>query len=212
MIRQTPGSSDRFRTGGGRDNLAWEMPAKNLNSLDVRSRAKWRAWLRKHHDSSTGVWLVFHKLHTGIKCLEYEDAVEEAICFGWIDSLIKRLDEDRYARLFTPRKADSAWSTINRKRYAKVKAAGLLEALGLARAPTDRSGDAPVPAGGPIPSYIQQAIKANARAWESFERLPPSHRRRYAIWIESAKREETRKKRVREAILKLTSGRTIGPK
>jgi uncharacterized protein YdeI (YjbR/CyaY-like superfamily) len=158
------------------------------------------------------VWLVFHKRHTGTECLEYEEAVEEAICFGWIDSLIKRLDDDRYARKFTPRKADSAWSTINRKRYAKLKAAGLLEAPGLARPPGARSGDAPVPPGGGVPAYIEEGLKADARAWAFFERLAPSHRRMYVVWIESAKREETKRKRIREAIVKLAAGRKPGLK
>src|SRR5580765_4852568 len=83
-------------------------------TLQVRSRRQWRAWLAKHHTSSPGVWLVFHKAHTGVKSIPYEDTVREALCFGWIDSLIKRLDDDRYAFKVTPRKPTSKWSDINR--------------------------------------------------------------------------------------------------
>src|SRR5213075_2717902 len=102
------------------------MAAKSRKTLDVHSRAQWRAWLEKHHDSESEVWLVFYKLHTGRKSPPYEDAVEEALCFGWVDSLVRRLDDDRFARKFTPRKPDSKWSSINRRRYADLQARGLL--------------------------------------------------------------------------------------
>src|SRR2546428_11998723 len=107
------------------------MTAK-LMTLQVRSRRQWRAWLAKHHTSSPGVWLVFFKTHTGVKSISYEDTVREALCFGWIDSLIKRLDEDRYALKVTPRKPTSKWSDINRKRGAELNAAARLTPAGLA--------------------------------------------------------------------------------
>src|SRR6266516_8133914 len=97
-----------------------------LVTLEVRSREQWRAWLEKNHALSSGVWLVFYKRHTGETSLPYEDAVREALCFGWIDSLIKRLDDDRYALKVTPRRTTSKWSDINRRRWAELKAAGLL--------------------------------------------------------------------------------------
>ena len=109
-----------------------------VNTLDVRTRAAWRAWLAKHHATVPEVWLVFHKTHTGTRSMDYEAAVEEAICYGWVDSLIKRLDGNRYARKFTPRKADSAWSPSNRRRFARLEAAGRLAAPGVNRAPSSR--------------------------------------------------------------------------
>jgi uncharacterized protein YdeI (YjbR/CyaY-like superfamily) len=186
------------------------MSTKELKTLDVRTRPQWRSWLRRHHDTEDVVWLVFHKVHTARECLSYEDAVEEALCFGWVDSLIKRLDDDRYARKFTPRKPDSRWSTINRRRYEDLKARGLLEAPGLERPPTDRSGDAPRPSLTAIPSYIEEGLKADGRAWDAFERLPPSARRNYIAWIDSAKRQETKEKRLREAIPLLAAGKRLG--
>ena len=84
--------------------------------LEVQTRQQWRAWLERHHASSLGTWLVFCKKRTGVKSIAYEDSVREALCFGWIDSLIKRLDNRRYARKFTPRKAASNWSDSNRRR------------------------------------------------------------------------------------------------
>ncbi len=96
------------------------MRAKTLKTLDARTPAEWRRWLADFHDSEPEVWLVFHKRHTGQASIAYEDAVDEALCFGWVDSLIKRLDAARYARKFTPRKAVSKWSTANRQRYAQL--------------------------------------------------------------------------------------------
>ncbi|MGH2437002.1 MAG: YdeI/OmpD-associated family protein, partial [bacterium] len=95
--------------------------------------------MTKNHASSPGIWLVRHKQHTGVKSMPYEDVVREALCFGWIDSLVKRLDDDRYAIKVTPRKLTSKWSDINRKRWAKLKAAGLLAEPGLAAAPNGNS-------------------------------------------------------------------------
>jgi uncharacterized protein YdeI (YjbR/CyaY-like superfamily) len=188
------------------------MSAKVLKTLDVRSRPHWRQWLQEHHDSESEIWLVFHKRHTAETSLGYDDAVEEALCFGWIDSLVRRLDDDRYARKFTPRKPDSKWSTINRRRYADLKARGLLAAPGLERPPTNQSGDAPRPSLSAIPDYIMEQLKANARAYEYFERLAPSCRRAYVGWIDSAKRQETKEKRLREAITLLAAGKKLGLK
>src|SRR5678815_1095392 len=80
-----------------------------MKTLLVRSLERWRDWLAKHHDSESEVWLVFHKQHTGIASIDYQDALDEALCFGWVDSLIKRLTDRRFARKFTPRRADSQW-------------------------------------------------------------------------------------------------------
>jgi len=161
------------------------------------------------------VWLIFYKQHTGLPSITYSDALDEALCFGWVDSLVKRLDEARYARKFTPRKADSRWSTINRKRYAALKAAGRLQPSGIKRAPTGRSYDSrpqkfQMPA--TVPSYIQAALKKQPAAKLYFEGLAPSHRRRYIGWIESAKREETKARRLQEAIRLLAAGKPLGLK
>ena len=177
--------------------------------LVVRDCAEWREWLARHHDSVSEVWLVFYKRKPSIP---YDDAVCEALCFGWVDSLVKRLDDDRYARKFTPRKADSRWSTSNRVRYAKLQAEGRLMPPGLERPPTARSGDAPRPSATELPVYIQQALKRRPVAWKYFESLPPSHRRRYIAWIDFAKREETKLKRLDEAIRMLSKGERLGLK
>jgi len=183
----------------------------DLVTVDIRSRRQWRAWLAKHHASSPGIWLVFHKDHTGVTSIPYEDAVREALCFGWIDGLIKRLDDDRYARKITPRKPTSRWSDINRKRWAELEAAGLLMAPGLAAAPTGRS-YAPRPAIPDLPAYIAKALRASPKAWRFFQELAPSYRRDFVVWIHTAKRPETRARRIRESIALLAAGRRLGLK
>ena len=160
-----------------------------LMTMQVRSRRQWRAWLEKHHASSQGVWLVFHKAHTGVKSIRYEDTVREALCFGWIDSLVKRLDDDRYALKITPRQPASKWSNLNRKRWAELQAAGLLAPAGLAAAPTNHT-YAPRPVIPDLPAYIARALKENSRAWEFFRQLAPTYRRDFVVWIHTAKRAE----------------------
>lgn len=93
-----------------------------MKTLLVRTLDQWRDWLAKHHASESEVWLIFHKRHTGVASIDYKDALDEALCFGWVDSLVKRVDDRRYARKFTPRRPNSRWSVVNRKRYAQLKA------------------------------------------------------------------------------------------
>ena len=92
-----------------------------MKTLHVRTLDQWRDWLAEHHASESELWLIFYKRNTGVPSIEYKDALDEALCFGWVDSLVKRLDDHRYARKFTPRKAKSRWSSVNRQRYAELK-------------------------------------------------------------------------------------------
>jgi uncharacterized protein YdeI (YjbR/CyaY-like superfamily) len=182
-----------------------------LGFLDVRTRAKWRAWLGTHHPSGRGAWVVFHKVHTGVKSMPYEDFVREALCFGWIDSLVKRLDDDRFAIKVTRRTGTSRWSDLNRRRWTELKAAGLLTPAGLAAAPTGNR-YAPKPSIPELPSYIGKAIKSNPAAWSFFQQLPRREHRNFVVWIHIAKRPETRARRIRESIALLAAGRKLGLK
>jgi uncharacterized protein YdeI (YjbR/CyaY-like superfamily) len=182
-----------------------------LARLEIRNREQWRTWLEKHHRSSEGIWLVRHKHHTGVESIPYEDLVREALCFGWIDSLVKRLDDDRYAIKVTPRRPTSKWSDINRKRWAELEAAGLLAAPGRAAAPTE-STYAPRPVVPTLPAYIANALKTNSKAWDFFQKLAPSDRRFFVVWIHIAKRPETRERRIRESIRLLAAGKKLGLK
>ena len=182
-----------------------------LMTLHVTSRRQWRTWLTKHHTSSPGVWLVFFKANAGVKSIPYEDTVREALCFGWIDSLIKRLDDNRYAVKVTPRQPTSKWSDINRRRWVELKAAGLLTSAGLAAAPTNNT-YAPRPVIPNLPVYIARALKANSSAWKFFRELAPTYRRDFVVWIHIAKRPETRARRIRESISLLAAGKKLGLK
>jgi uncharacterized protein YdeI (YjbR/CyaY-like superfamily) len=185
--------------------------AEDLITLHVRTRVDWRRWLAKHHASSPGIWLLRHKQHTGVKSMPYEDLVREALCFGWVDSLIKRLDDNRYAIKVTPRQPTSKWSDINRRRWKQLKAADLLAAPGLAAAPTG-SRYAPHPPIPELPAYVAKALKTNLRAWQHFQALAPTYRRDFVVWIHTAKRPETRERRIRESIELLSAGKRLGLK
>jgi uncharacterized protein YdeI (YjbR/CyaY-like superfamily) len=182
-----------------------------LMTLHFEAREEWRAWLTQYHTSSPGIWFVFYKSHSGRKSILYEDMVQEALCFGWIDSLVKRLDDNRYARKITKRKPTSKWSNLNRKRWTELKAAGLLKEAGLAAAPTNNT-YAPKPVVPDLPGYIARAFRENTRAWEFFRELTPAHRRYFVVWIHTAKRPETREKRIRESIRLLTARKKLGLK
>lgn len=179
--------------------------------LELGSRRAWRQWLKQHHTSSSGVWLVYFKEHTGIPSIPYDESVREALCFGWVDSLIRRIDDDRYARKFTPRKPGSAWSASNRKRWAELQADGSLAPAGRAAAPTGAP-DATPPEVPELPDYIARALRRNRRAWSAFQGLSPRERTRYIAWIHLAKRPETKERRIRESVALLAEGKKLGLK
>lgn len=188
------------------------MPTKPLKTTEARDLVEWRSWLTRHHQTESEVWLVFYKQHTGRSIVSHKDALDEALCFGWIDSLVRRLDDDRYAIKFTPRKPDSRWSDINRKRYGELRAAGRLTPAGIDRAPTDRGYDPRPSLPLEVPQYIKDGLKGHSKAWRQFEKLAPSHRRHYVGWIHSAKRTETKLRRLKEAIRLLAAGEPLGLK
>ena len=185
--------------------------SSDLTELHFKTREEWRTWLAKHHVSSLGIWFVFYKSHTGRKSISYEDMVQEALCFGWIDSLIKRIDDNRYAMKVTPRQPTSKWSNLNRKRWADLKAAGLLTDAGLAAAPTNNT-YATKPVIPVLPSYIAKALRGDTKAWQFFKELTPTQRRNFVVWIHMAKRSETRENRIRESIRLLGARKKLGLK
>jgi uncharacterized protein YdeI (YjbR/CyaY-like superfamily) len=178
-------------------------------ALYATSRDEWRRWLERHHAESQGVWLVFYKKHTGRPSLPYEHAVEEALCFGWIDSLVKRLDEDRYIQKFSPRKKTSAWSALNKKRVQRLIRLGRMTEAGLAAIEeAKRSGSWTrldrVEKLEELPPELKKALTADRKARKFFTAASPSVKKQFLWWLESAKREETRKKRI-AVIVKLAS-------
>ena len=184
-----------------------------MKTFDARTVARWRAWLEKHHASETEVWLIFHKPHTGTPSVGYMNALDEALCYGWIDSLIKRIDDDRYARKFTPRKPASKWSETNRKRYAALAKAGRLKPAGKARSPETGGSYSALPqVPEKLPPYIAARLKDSPAAWRFFQTLTPREQRMYFGWIHLAKREETKQRRLAEAIKRLSKKQKLGLK
>jgi uncharacterized protein YdeI (YjbR/CyaY-like superfamily) len=175
-----------------------------MRTLSLRGRESWHAWLSKSHRTESEVWLVFYKKHAAKQGISYQEAVDEALCFGWIDSLVKRLDEEKYAQKFTPRKTGSKWSKVNMERVRKLREQGRMTAFGL-KAYDDRSKERPFAETFKtktleIPDDFEKALRNNKKAWRNFQDFGLSYRRNYLIWIASAKKTETRKKRINEAI------------
>jgi uncharacterized protein YdeI (YjbR/CyaY-like superfamily) len=186
----------------------------DIETLYVPDRHQWRAWLAEHHQTEKEIWLILYKKHTGQPSVPYDDAVEEALCFGWIDSIVRKIDEDRYAQKYTPRKMNSLWSEPNRQRIRKLIAEGRMEEAGLAKIPPGLLDQAPRvrPDGTDIPLFVETALKADPEVWASFSKLAPSHRRNYLRWILEAKKEETRQRRLQEAVAMLKRNEKLGLK
>jgi uncharacterized protein YdeI (YjbR/CyaY-like superfamily) len=163
-----------------------------MKTVETKNRAEWRAWLAANHDKETEVWLVYDKKETGKSCVDYEASVEEALCYGWVDSIIKKLDETKYARKFTPRKDDSKWSPSNKKRVEKLIREGLMTEHGLQKVEAaKRSGKWDAPDQRPELSFeihpkFAEALKKNRQAKETFENLAPTSQKQYLGWIEVA--------------------------
>lgn len=190
---------------------------KTTNELYVTNRVDWRTWFRKNYGSKKEVWLIYYKKHTGKPSIPYDDSIEEAICFGWIDNIIKRIDDEKFVRKFTPRKAKSKWSEVNKKRARKMMKEGKMTEAGLAKIrEVKKSGEwfkvAPLRKELVIPPYMKEALAKNKRALDNFSNLAKSYKRQYVGWISSAKREETRRRRLAEAIRLLEKNERLGMK
>lgn len=174
----------------------------NEERVQVESRLEWRAWLEKNHQNESGVWLVIFKKHCGDKYVSYDDIVEEALCFGWVDSRPRKLDEDRSMLWLSPRKAGSGWSKLNKERVERMTAAGLMTPTGLAKieaAKQDGSWTAlDAIEALEIPPDLETALASYDSARQHFEAFPRSVKRSILEWIAAAKKPETRAKRVAE--------------
>jgi len=179
--------------------------AKKFETFNTPDRKAWREWLRKNYDSSTGVWLVVSKKNVGESGISLEDGMEEALCFGWIDSKLNVVDEKRFKLLFTPRKRGSIWSKTNKQRVEKLINQGLMTDAGLVKieaAKRDGSWnrlDAVEELR--VPEDLENALSANGNARKNFESFSDSAKKQLLWWIESAKTQETRSKRVSQAVI-----------
>lgn len=172
------------------------------NSVHPLSRAEWRAWLEAHHTQSEGIWHIYYKKASGKPRVTYEESVEEALCFGWIDSVANKLDEERSMQRFAPRKPGSGWSRPNKERIERLLAAGLMMPAGLAKieaAQQDGSWDKlDAVEALEIPTDLAAALAANPPAANYFEAFPRSVKWAILEWITNAKKPETRAKRIAE--------------
>ncbi len=188
-----------------------------MKQLYLKTAYEWREWLHNNHDKETEVWLIFFKKETGEPSIEYESAVEEALCFGWIDSIIKKIDDEKYARKFTPRKDSSKWSELNKKRVARLIENNRMTEIGMAKIESAKSNGQWDKPDRPniqfeIPKEFQVALDQNRKAKENYEQLAPTYQKQYIGWIVVAKRQETKEKRIKESIELLEKGKKLGLK
>jgi uncharacterized protein YdeI (YjbR/CyaY-like superfamily) len=176
----------------------------------AESRDQWRSWLDANHQAEPGVWLCSWRKPTGKPRCPYPEAVEEAICFGWIDSTVYVLDEHRDLQLFTPRRARSSWTRLNRQRFADMEAAGLMTDAGRQAADVARA-NGWWTISDPVedliePEQLTLSLNANAQARSAWDNFPPSARKAMLWWVISAAREETRAKRIETIVAKAARG------
>lgn len=181
------------------------MPSPDAHpQFQPASRAEWRQWLAAHHASAAGVWLVYAKKASGLPSLSYAEAVEEALCFGWIDSHPRKLDADRSQQLYTPRRSRSGWSRVNKERLLRLEAAGQLMPAGLAAIARAQQNGAweslDAAEAGLVPEDLAAALEADAAAARHFAAFSPSARKAILTWVLSAKQTATRARRVAETV------------
>jgi uncharacterized protein YdeI (YjbR/CyaY-like superfamily) len=185
-----------------------------LVTLEISSKKDWHNWLKKNYNKEKKIWLIFYKNEKNKPC-SYEDALEEALCYGWIDSLIKRIDEIKYVRLFTPRTNNNKWSPSNIKRMKILIDSGKMTKIGLEKFDTALLSNESEPEKNRealLPADLEKILRKNKLAWNNFIKLAPSYRSIYIKWITFAKKEETQLRRLNEAIEKLERGEKPGLK
>jgi uncharacterized protein YdeI (YjbR/CyaY-like superfamily) len=176
--------------------------------------AEWRAWLERHHATAGEVWIGFHKVGSGRTGISNDEAVNQALCFGWIDGVVERIDERAWRKRFTPRRAGSHWSAVNVRRIAQLTEAGLMRPAGVSAFEARReertaqaSHERKQPAR--LDDAYERRLRANPAAAEFLDAQPPSYRRSVTHWIVSAKREETRRRRLEKLIECSAAGQRV---
>lgn len=177
---------------------------KDFKIVEPKSRAAWRAWLQKNHTQQESIWLVLAKKDSGLPSLSVEDAVEEALCFGWIDSVPNKVDDKRYKILLSPRKPKSNWSNVNKQRVARLIKAGLMTEPGMKMITLAKKTGTWNALNAidklTIPTDLESLFASNPKAATYFEAFPPSVKKGILEWIQNAKTETTRAKRINETV------------
>ena len=178
------------------------MTKKKIETYCPKSRKDWRKWLEKNHQSKQSVWLVYYRSSTKVASVSWSEAVDEALCFGWIDSTRKTIDEERYMQYFSRRKSNSAWSKINKEKVARLIQNNLMAKAGFDRIETAKQNGTWTIADSveelTIPEDLRVALDKKEGAMEFFQRQPKSIKKIMLHWVVMAKRTETRKKRIAE--------------
>ncbi|MUL35511.1 hypothetical protein BWI75_03845 [Gloeocapsopsis sp. AAB1 = 1H9] len=173
-------------------------------NLSDKDRKQWREWLEKNHCTSSGVWLIYYKVKSGKPSIRYSEAVKEALCFGWIDSKVKSLDAESYMQVFTPRKSKSVWSKLNKQYIEELIEQDLMTQAGLKKIETAKQDGSWTTLDDTealiIPTDLQQALEANETANKHFAAFSNTTKKNILFWIASAKRLETRLKRIEQTI------------
>ena len=179
-----------------------------------KTAADFRAWLESNHTSASELWVGFYKKDSGKGGLTYAEAVDEALCFGWIDGIKKRVDEFSYTHRFTPRKPKSNWSLINIRHVERLKKAGCMMPAGLKAFAAREAAKSGVYSFENKPRQLspglERQFKSDKNAWEFFQQQPPGYRRVASFWVMSAKQEETRARRLAQLISDSKQGRRLG--
>ena len=165
-------------------------------AITCKNRTEWRSWLNSNYEKNREVWLVHYKRATGKPSISYEEAVEEALCFGWIDGKKRSIDAERYAYRYTPRGPKSAWSALNIKRAKALIAEGRMKTAGL-KAFEGHEARKTAPHPTILPKPVQELFQKNKTAWEHFNNFSPGYRRLCIAWVASAKRPETQIRRLK---------------
>ena len=175
---------------------------KKTVSITMKDRAAWRTWLERNHESVKEIWIVYAKKHSKMKSVSYEEAVEEAICFGWIDGQVRTVDEDRFMQRFSPRTKKSRWSELNIARAEKMINTGLMTDAGRAIFNEAMKQERTVPSltSYSIPDELEAALASSPVALRNYQNMAPTYRLMYAAWVDTAKMPETRQRRAEKSI------------
>jgi uncharacterized protein YdeI (YjbR/CyaY-like superfamily) len=187
-----------------------------MEPIFFKSAREFYDWLEEHHETEAEVYVGYWKKHTGKPSLTWSEAVDQALCFGWIDGRLNRIDDERHMQRFTPRRPNSNWSNVNIDKVAKLTEAGLMRPAG------QRAFEARSEARSGVYSFEQRdqakltpeferRLRADAAAWKDWQARPPGYKKTATWWVMSAKREETRARRLEQLIQSSAEGRTVPP-